>query len=277
MDADRAQAFRTKYGPWALVAGASAGLGAAYATQLAALGLNLVLVARRAPELEALAATLRERSHVQTRTLALDLGQPDAAALLDQQTADIEVGLLVYNATRSLIGPFLDRALDDHLDELAVNVRTPMELAWRFGRCFRARGHGGVILMSSMSASLGSALISNYGATKAYTLVLAEGLWEELRAQGVDVLAALPASISTPGAQASGAQRQRAADATTLTPEVVARETLAALGRGPTVTPGGVVKLASFFMKRVMPRTSAIRMMGRVMRQMYGRSQEPHA
>ncbi len=277
MDADRAQAFRTKYGPWALVAGASAGLGAAYATQLAALGLNLVLVARRAPELEALATALRERNHVETRTLALDLGQPDAAALLDQQTADIEVGLLVYNATRSLIGPFLDLALDDHLDELAVNVRTPMELAWRFGRRFSARRHGGVILMSSMSASLGSALISNYGATKAYTLVLAEGLWEELRAQGVDVLAALPASISTPGAQASGAQRQRAADATTLTPEVVARETLAALGRGPTVTPGGVVKLASFFMKRVMPRTSAIRMMGRVMRQMYGRSQEPHA
>ncbi len=277
MDADRAQAFRTKYGPWALVAGASAGLGAAYATQLAALGLNLVLVARRAPELEALATALRERNHVETRTLALDLGQPDAAALLDQQTADIEVGLLVYNATRSLIGPFLDRALDDHLDELAVNVRTPMELAWRFGRRFSARRHGGVILMSSMSASLGSALISNYGATKAYTLVLAEGLWEELRAQGVDVLAALPAAISTPGAQASGAQRRRAADATTLTPEVVARETLAALGRGPTVTPGGVVKLASFFMKRVMPRTSAIRMMGRVMRQMYGRSQEPHA
>jgi uncharacterized protein len=276
MDADRTQAFRAKYGPWALVAGASAGLGAAYATQLAALGLNLVLVARRAPELEALATALRERSQVQTRTLALDLGQPDAATLLDQQTAEMEVGLLVYNAARSLIGPFLDLALDDHLGELAVNVRTPMELAWRFGRRFSARGHGGVILMSSMSASLGSALISNYGATKAYNLVLAEGLWEELRAQGVDVLAALPASISTPGMQASGARRQRAADATTLTPAVVARETLAALGRGPTVTPGGATQLASFFMRRVLPRTAAIRMMGRVMRQMYGGSQAPH-
>lgn len=270
MEADRARAFQARYGPWALVAGASAGLGAQFATQLAALGLNLVLVARRAPELEALAATLRERCGVETRTLALDLGQPDAAALLDQQTADVEVGLLVYNAARSLIGPFLDLALDDHLDELAVNTRTPMELAWRFGRRFSARGHGGLILMSSMSASVGSALISNYGATKAYNLTLAEGLWEELRARGVDVLAALPASVSTPAALASGARSQRAADATTLTPEVVARETLAALGRGPTVTPGSVVKLASFFMRRVLPRTTAVRMMGRTLRQMYG-------
>jgi hypothetical protein len=270
MDADHARAFRAKYGPWALVAGASAGLGAQYATQLAAIGLNLILVARRAPELEALATTLRERYHVEARTLALDLAQRDAAERLDQQTADEQVGLLVYNAAHSPVGPFLDLTLDDHMSELAVNVYTPMALAWRFGRRFRARGHGGVILMASMSASFGTALISNYAATKAYTLTLAEGLWEELREQGVDVLAALPASIATPTEQASDAQPQRATAATTLAPADVARETLAALGRGPTVTPGRSVKLASFFMRRLLPRTTAIRMMGRVMRRMYG-------
>jgi short-subunit dehydrogenase len=86
----------------------------------------------------------------------------------------------------------------------------------------------------------------------------------------VDVLAALPAAIATPTAQASGARSQRAAAATTLAPAVVARETLAALGQGPSITPGRVTKLASFFMRRVLPRSTAIRMMGRVMRQMYG-------
>ncbi len=276
MNAAQAQAFRAKYGPWALVAGASVGLGAEYAAQLAALGLNLTLVARRTAELDALAATLRERDGVEIRAIALDLGQPDAAAILDQQTAGLDVGLLVYNATRSLVGSFLDLALDEHLDELAVNVRTPMELAWRFGRRFRARGHGGLILMASMSANFGSALISNYGATKAYTLVLAEGLWEELRAQGIDVLAAMPAAIATPAALAHDARPQRAAAATTVTPTVVARETLAALGHGPTVTPGGAARLASFFMRRVMPHTMSIRMMGWVMRQMYGEDAAPH-
>lgn len=272
MNTAQAKAFRAKYGPWAVVAGASAGLGAQYAEQLAAVGVNVALVARRQRELETLAATLRERYGVEARTLPLDLAQPDAAAMLDQQTADLDVGLLVYNAARSLIGPFLDLPLDDHLGELAVNVQTPMALAWRFGRRFTARGRGGIILMSSMSASLGSALITNYGATKAYTLALAEGLWEELRERGVDVLATMPAAIATPNYAASGATRQAAAGATTLSPDVVAREALIALGHGPSVTPGSATKLASFFMRRLMPRKSAIRMMGRVMRQMYGES-----
>ena len=260
----RARRFRARYGPWAVIAGASAGLGAAYADQLAAAGLHLVLVARRAPELEALAAALRERHGVEARTLPLDLAQPDAAATLDQRTADIDVGLLVYNAARSPVGPFLDLSLDEHAAELAVNVRAPMELVWRFGRRFSARGRGGVILMSSMSANQGSALVSNYAATKAYTLTLAEGLWEEWRARGVDVLAVQPAIIASPGSGQTGA--------TTQTPEAVARAALAALGRGPSVAPGIAVTLAGIFMRRVMPRASAIRMMGRVMRRMYGAS-----
>lgn len=270
MNRERARAFRARYGPWALVAGASAGLGAAYASQLAALGLHVILVARRAPELEALAARLRADHGVETRTLALDLAEQGAAATLDERTSDLDVGLLVYNAARAPVGPFLDLTLEEHLTELAVNVRTPMELTWRFGRRFTARGRGGVILMSSLGGAFGTALTSNYAATKAYSLTLAEGLWEELRAQQVDVLATLPAAIATPAAQASGAQPQRAAAATTLSPEQVAREALAALGRGPSITPGRATKLASFFMRRVLPRSTAIRMMGRVMRQMYG-------
>jgi short-subunit dehydrogenase len=271
MNGAQAQAFRARYGPWALVAGASAGLGAAFASQLAALGLHVILVARRATELEALAARLRVEHGVETRTLTLDLAEQDAAATLDQRTSDLDVGLLIYNAARAPVGPFLDLTLEEHATELAVNVRTPMELAWRFGRRFTARGRGGVILMSSLGGALGTALTSNYAATKAYTLTLAEGLWEELRAQQVDVLAVLPAAIATLPAQASGGARpQRAAAATTLSPEQVAREALAALGHGPSITPGRATKLASFFMRRVLPRPTAIRMMGRVMRQMYG-------
>lgn len=274
MDTTPAPTFRGKYGPWAVVAGASAGLGAEFARQLAASGLHLVLVARRAPELEALAATLRQPYRVETQTIALDLAAEDAAETLDHLTSDKDVGLLIYNATNAPVGPFLELSLDEHMRELAVNVRAPMTLAWRFGQRFAARRRGGIILMSSMSATMGSALVSNYAATKAFTLVLAEGLWEELRERGVDVLAVQPAVISAPspatGGAASGATERNAASATSTTPEVVAREALAGLGRGPAVVPGAGVKLAAFFMRRVLPRTSAIRMMGRVMRQMYG-------
>lgn len=257
----KAHTLRERYGPWAVVVGASAGLGAAYATQLAAAGFSLVLVARRTPELEALAATLSERRGARTRALTLDLAQPDAATSLDQQTRDLDVGLLIYNAARAPVGPFLDLPLDEHLAELAVNVQAPMELAWRFGRRFRERGRGAVLLMSSLGANQGTALASNYGATKAYALTLAEGLWEEWRELGLDALAVQPAVIAGAGAQAGP---------TTLQPDVVAAAALAALGRGPSVTPGIAVKLAAFFMRRVMPRASAIRMMGRVMRRMYG-------
>lgn len=261
MSADAMRSLHTRYGPWAVVAGASAGLGAAYATRLAEAGFALALVARRAPELEALAATLAGRYGVETRALPLDLGQPDAAAILDARTSDLDVGLLVYNAARAPVGAFLDLALEEHLAELAVNTRTPMELAWRFGRRFRARGRGGLLLMSSLGANQGTALAANYGATKAWALTLAEGLWEEWRELGLDALAVQPAVIAGEGERAGG---------TTLAPDAVARAGLAALGRGPSVTPGATVKLASFFMRRVMPRKSAIRMMGRVMRRMYG-------
>ncbi len=134
--------FRTRYGPWALVAGASQGLGAAYAQRLAALGLHLVLVARRQPQLDAVAERLDATHGIATRTIALDLSRADSATLIDDATRDLDVGLLVYNTGRSVIGPFLERPLEDHLDELAVNTRGPLSFAYTLGRRMVARGRG---------------------------------------------------------------------------------------------------------------------------------------
>jgi short-subunit dehydrogenase len=267
--ASQASRFRERYGPWAVIAGSSAGLGAEYARQLAEIGLHVVLVARRETELRKLAAELEAHYHVETRTLALDLEDEATPGRITEACADLDIGLLVYNAARSLIGPFLDAPLEDHLAEVAVNVRGPLALAWTFGRKLRARGRGGLILMGSLSATQGSALIANYTATKAYNQILAEGLWEELRAEGVDVLACVPAAIATPNFAASGAQSQGAADATTLTPEAVARAGLAALGHGPVGFPGFGVKVGAFVTRRLLPRALGIRMMGSVMRRMY--------
>jgi short-subunit dehydrogenase len=249
------------------VAGASEGLGEAYATQLATRGLHLLLIARRGPVLDALAERLASAHSIMTRTLALDLGREDAAAAVEAATRDLEVGLLVYNAARSVIGPFLDRPLVEHLDELAVNTRAPMALAYTLGRRMVARGRGGIILMSSLASAQGSPLTANYAATKAYNRILAEGLWDELRRQGVAVLACLAGATSTPGYTAS-APKGGVASAT-MTPQAVAAEALASLGRRPFIIPGRGNRLAALVMQRLLPRRTAIGIMGRVLRGMY--------
>jgi uncharacterized protein len=261
--------FRLHYGPWALVAGASKGLGAEYATQLAGKGLNLVLVARGEEALQSLATRLAGQYAVQVRPLSLDLADEASIDQIVEQTADLEIGLLIYNAAYSAIGPFFEIPLEDHLRELATNTRAPLALAYQLGQHMLPRKKGGMILMSSLSAMQGSAFISNYAATKAYNQVLGEGLWEELRSQGIDVLACLPSAISTPNYLDSLENKAGKAPVSATSPQAVVAETLAALGKRPFIIPGYGNRLAAFFMQRLLPRTAAIRLMGRVLRSMY--------
>jgi short-subunit dehydrogenase len=258
--------FHTRYGRWGLVAGASEGLGAEYATQLAARGLNLVLIARRKELLEQLGAQLTREYTIEVRTLALDLGSEDIGELVEAATGDIEIGLLVYNAALSMIGPYFEIALEDHLKEIAVNCRAPLTLSYLLGQHMLKRQRGGIILMSSLSSSQGSPLITNYSATKAYNRLLAEGLWDELRKQGIDVLTCSASSVSTPGYQASAPGRT---SVSAMTPRAVVSETLAALGKKPVVIPGWTNRVANVVMQRLLPHKTAIILMGRVLRSMY--------
>jgi short-subunit dehydrogenase len=171
--------FAARYGSWAIVAGASEGIGATYAEALAAGGLNIVLVARRAELLQSLASELSTKYNVDTRIIAIDLASSNAVEQIAENTKDVEVGLLVYNAAFSAIGPFLERPLEDHIKEINTNAFTPLRLIYLFADQMLARGRGGIVLMSSLSAFQGSAYISTYAATKAFNIVLAEGLWEE--------------------------------------------------------------------------------------------------
>jgi short-subunit dehydrogenase len=259
--------FREKYGPWALVAGASRGLGAEFAVQLAGKGLNIFLVARNAEMLESLGARLTSEYGVQARYVSLDLTRPDAASIITAATDDIEIGLLIYNAGFSVVGPFFARPLEEHLREINTNCRTPLALTHSLGQRMFARKRGGIVLMSSLSAVQGSALIANYAATKSYSLILAEGLWDELREHGIDVLACNPSSVDTPNYRASAPTRSSPMAA--MSPRLVAAETLAALGRQPSVIPGRANRLAAFFMRRILTLRAAIAVMGRTMRAMY--------
>jgi short-subunit dehydrogenase len=261
--------FRTRYGPWALVAGASEGLGAEFATQLAANGLHLVLVARRKEPLEALATKLAQEYAIEVRPIELDLSRDDSVTLISEQVGDLDIGLLIYNAAASFIGPFLGLSLQDHLSELTVNCRAPLTLTYVFGQRMLKRRRGGIVLMSSLSSAQGSALVANYAATKAYNRILAEGLWEELRKQGVDVLACSAGPISTPGYLTTLPASSKRSTGMVLSTYTVVSETLAKLGRGPVAIPGRQYRLANFVLQRLLPTEFVIKLMGRVMRNMY--------
>lgn len=257
--------FATRYGPCALIAGASEGIGAAFARELARRGLDLVLVARRPEPLDALAREIAGFASVRVRCLPLDLARADASAEMLRALAEDDVGLVVYNAALAPGGPFLELPLERQLAALDVNTRGPLALAHGFGRRMASRGRGGIVLMSSLTAFQGSPFVTTYGATKSFLLSLAEGLWYELAPQGVDVLCVLAGATRTPSYLRQRAQGGAPGE---LEPDQVAREALAKLGREPSMIPGRFNRFASQLLRRVLPRRTAIRMMGAQTRRM---------
>ena len=251
------------------MAGASEGLGAEYACQLAARGLNLVLVARRLELLKSLSAEITSKYRNRTKCLELDLSAVDAAEQIVWQTVDLDVGLLVYNAAYSAVGPFLDQSMEAHMREIHTNVHSPLKLVYLLSQRFHSRGRGGIVLMASLSAFQGSAYISTYAATKAFNIVLAEGLWEEWRTQDIDVLVCVAGAIKTPNYVASQPDKTGGLADMTLEPAQVVREALDSLGKQPYVIPGRMNRVASFVMRHLLPRKVAVKFMGRTLREMY--------
>ncbi|MGM0576016.1 MAG: SDR family NAD(P)-dependent oxidoreductase [Myxococcota bacterium] len=249
--------FPTRFGRWAIVAGASEGLGAAFSEAVARRGMSVVAVARRTGPLEATAGRLRETYGVEVEALSLDVAARDFADRLAGLAREREVGLGIYNAACAPVGALLDKAPEELMTAVDVNVRGPLLFARMLGPEMAARGRGGLVLMSSLAGFQGSPRLATYAATKAFNTVLGESLWAEWRAHGVDVLASCAGAIRTPGyAEASGGDAPGTLDA-----DVVAERTLAALGRGPRVVPGFVNKIASLTVGRWLPRRAAVRIM----------------
>jgi short-subunit dehydrogenase len=247
------------YGPWAVVTGASDGIGRAIAVELAAAGLDLVLIARRKDLLDDLARELAQQYGVDTRTQALDLSDTKAGAAVAQQTADIDVGLLAAIAGFGTSGQFVDCDVQNELDMIDVNCRSVVELSHHFAPRFIARRRGGLILMSSLVAFQGVPQAATYAATKAFIQNFAEGLRLELSAQGVQVVASAPGPVNS-GFAARADMRMSAA----VKPDTVAKQTVAALGRSGTVRPGWLSKFleATLF---PLPRRGRSRIMALVM------------
>lgn len=251
--------LRLRYGPWAIVTGASDGIGRAIAIELAAAGLNLVLVARRKELLDTLSLELRSQHRIAIRVLARDLADRNAGASISSETSDLEIGLLAAIAGFGSSGNFVDRPIGDELGMIDVNCRSVVELCHHFGRRFAAQHRGGLVLMSSLLAFQGVPRAASYAATKSFIQTFAEGLRLELASSGVDVVASAPGPVRTGFESRADMRMSAAAD-----PVVVARQTLAALGRRGTVRPGFLSKFLEASLAP-LPRWGRSRIMALVM------------
>ena len=257
--------FARSYGPWAVVAGGSEGLGAAFAAEIARRGVHQVLVARRPEPLERTAARLRDEHGTEVVTVAGDLASPGTlnqvrAAVADRGTgADREIGLVIANAALAPQGGFLDTAEAELAATVDLNCKASMLLARAFLPDMASRGHGGMIFVSSLAGLQGVAGLAAYSATKAYLISLGESLWAELRPAGVDVLTVCAGAVATPGYQQAA---RRPAPGTT-SPEQVAVTALGALGHGFRVVPGTLNRVSAFALQRLAPRRTAITVFGR--------------
>lgn len=254
--------LRQKYGSWAVVTGASSGIGREIASQLAEAGLNLVLIARRQELLEQIAADLVARHGVEARVVSADFATSAGVAAAILSSRNLDVGLFVAAAGFGTAGSLLRSDLAQEFEMLDVNCRTLLALSSHFGRRFSEQGRGGMIFMASLVGWQGVPYCAHYAATKAYVQSLAEGLHVELKPRGVDVLASAPGPVRSGFATRSGMRMSAA-----LTPADVASATVDALGRRMTVVPGALSKLLTYSLVP-LPRPLRVRMMGRIMRGM---------
>jgi uncharacterized protein len=260
--------FAVKYGPWALITGASRGLGAEFARQCAERGLNVILLATNAALLKAQADAIKKAYAVEVKILTIDLSREDILQEITPLTDSLEIGLLVNNAGVSRVGPFLNHTLEHLLKQLNVNTRAGLILAHHFGRKMAERKRGGIIFLSSGSAMYGTAYCANYAGTKAYNLIMAESLWYELGSYGVDVLGFMAGSTKTPGWDAN--QPKPARFVKVMDAKTAVAEALKALGKQPSYIAGRTNRLGYFLMGKMMSRPAAIRTVSQSIEKMFG-------
>ena len=253
--------FVGRYGPWAVIAGASEGVGAAFARQVADRGLNVVLLARRQAVLDDVANELRGTFGVDVRVVAIHLADDDAMTSIAAATDDIDVGLLTYCAGADPnVRPFLSEPIETAVSMVQRNCVMPLRMCHHFAAPMVERGRGGIVLLSLGAGLVGAPNLVAYGATKAFDMVMAEALWAELNESGVDVLGLVLGLTDTPAQRRMMAQHGQLPSIESPVPgatpaETVAADAIANLANGPTWLAGEDVRVGFPYLG-AMPRTT---------------------
>lgn len=251
--------FKKRFGPWAIVTGASSGIGLAIADELAAIGLNLVLVARNVDRLNVQASSYQKVNGVKTLVLPLDLETESGNASLIQAVKDLDIGLFVASAGFGTSGLFIQNDFAQERAMMRLNMESLAFLSHHFAQRFAQNKRGGLVLLSSIVAFQGVPYASNYAATKAYVQTLAEGLSIELKPHNVSVLAAAPGPVETSFGSRANLKMNGA-----LSPQDIALPILKALGKKTTVFPGTITKFLMFALSTVT-RKWKVRIIAKVM------------
>ena len=242
-----------------MVTGASEGIGQCFAEELAKAGMNVVLVARRLEKLNALAKTLEAKYKIMCPVIQADLSNIEQLEVLLEITDKLDIGLLICNAGFGTAGNFLDAEIETEMSMLSVNCTAVTKLVHHFGRKFKNKGVGGVILLSSIVATQGVGRSAHYAATKAYVHTLGEGLQQEWNGSGLDLLIVAPGPVETGFARRSKMQLGK-----TTSPEAVARQSLRALGHQQLIHPGWLAKCMAFALSTA-PRALRLKIMSAIM------------
>jgi len=196
-----------RFGPWALITGASSGIGRGFAEQIAANKINVVLAARRLPVMDELGRELAARHGIRFRSVRADLAGPDFMDAVIRATQDLDIGLVVSNAGDMVLGELVAASYALLARETSLNVNSHLAIAHHFGQRLAGRGAGGLLLVSSTAALQAVPYSANYAAAKAYVFTLGEGLHHELAPRGVSVTVVLPGATKTPMLSRLGADK----------------------------------------------------------------------
>lgn len=229
--------LKERYGPVALITGASSGIGRVFADKLAEAGLDLVICARREELLRQVAVEVTARHGSRVETVAADVATPEGIERVLRACGDVEIGLVVSNAGTGWPGRFGDASVEQEQRLIQLHCQSPMRLAHHFLPGMRARGRGGLLFVSSMMGLHGVPFMASYAATKAYLLSFGEALHHECRDHGVDVLVLAPGATDTPGKDLHDVDYERLPVSFMSAEEVVA-QALSGLGRKPLLIPG---------------------------------------
>ncbi len=252
------QRLKDKYGDWAIVTGASSGIGLELATQLADSGFNLIIIARNEERLK-IAGQQLMNNNIQIKLVIADVSESDGVEKIIQAAKGLNIGLLINNAGYGTSGLFVDSSLHAEINMLRVNCEAVLSLTHYFSQKFKQQQRGGIIFLSSLVAFQGVPFAANYAATKAYIQSFAEALAVELKPFGVDVLAAAPGPVQSGFGQRASMNMNNA-----ISPGKLGIPILRALGKQTNVIPGLLSKVLVYSL-RTVPRFVKIKIMQKVM------------
>ena len=257
--------WKKRYGEWALVTGASSGLGADFVRQLAAKKMNIILVARRVERMNAVAEEIENEFGVKTEVIGQDLIKSDAVNNIVHEVGDKEIGVLINNAGYGVLGNFHENDYDYQVEMVTLNCVVPVALTHAFIEPMVNRGKGAVIFLASTAAYQGVPFFSVYGATKSFNLFLAEGLWGEYRKKNIDIMGLSPGYTETEFQ--SHAHIKRTKGPTPAKSEDVVELAIRKLGKRLSIVHGVINKIGAFS-ARLIPRGSSVRLGGALMKMM---------